>query len=182
MLTTNTNNLTVMTPSGLAVELTITEVYGNAQITHAAIPARGLSGGGSIFCPAAKGAPSGVTHCFRLDKVMIGFGADQAALILDALASKQADIDATPERQAQRLRDTRAGLVSDLNAALDEAMATRDRAWERGDERGGVTANRHDAAAEIHRTNLALFDAERPEVLAEIKTAKTMTADQILGL
>lgn len=186
---TTPRNLTLTTPSGLSVFLRVGEYCGTAGVSYAEIPARGIKGIAMCFGPDAQTLPGGIriTHSFRINvpggrPIPVGLAGDQALQVEAAIRELQAEIDAQPERQAQRLRAERSRVSLDLHAALAAAEDTRARAWERGDEQGGVTVNRYDLDAERARGALDTFDAEHPEIIAAIRAERALTADQILGM
>ena len=101
----------------------------------------------------------------------LGITDDEAAIIRAAVETAQAEIDATPEARAWKLRDQRQKLVEAVIGWDDEAQGASDDAWERGDEAGAFVGPRvTEAKAEAQKARAALkqFDAEHPEVKAAI--------------
>jgi len=76
-------------------------------------------------------------------------------------------------QQPRDPRDERRDLGNRIAGLRDEIAHRQERAWERGDERGGVTPDAElSAKLEEAEGALAEFDAAHPEVLEEIAAEK----------
>ena len=83
---------------------------------------------------------------------------------------------ATPKTMS--LEEQRQEIVIRIAAARDAAQAARTAAWEREDDRGGVSRNAHDTDAATAEAELAAFDAAHPEIKASIDVERVARADR----
>lgn len=112
----------------------------------------------------------------------VGFVAEEAATIGEALARAVAAWEATPERQIARLIGERHTLFLIHEGLLDQEQERRERAWDDGDEEGAFRTSRG-VEARIAAAARALgdFDAAHPEVLAELARRRQQKLDSFLA-
>lgn len=175
-MTTETIHTT--TPSGKPIILSANIYLNKADLVSAELPTLGIKGGAGCFgrMPLAK---DGACYSFRLfgktDR-MIGLTEAEGRRVEACLAALQSTHDASRDGAAAILRRRRQEIVDRLAAARELGTEGRSRAWESGDEQGGVTANRHDGEANRIAMELEAFDLEHPEIIAEIRQQKSADA------
>jgi len=160
--------LETKTPSGKPVEIRISTYCGMASLSA---KVAGKRFDGQLI--AKRGLPGGATHCIG----QVCLSAEEAARVAEAVAAYEV---ADPEIAAARLRSQREAIVSRIAAAREAAEHAREQAWERADDRGGVSENEYDARAKAAHIDLAAFDAEHPEVVARVEAEKKAAVERNL--
>lgn len=162
--------MTLTTPTGKKVEIRISTHLGRA-IATAFVGGKYIYAGTNVTERA--GLPAGGTHCFG----PIVFDEQNAAALQAAIDSHAAQ---DPTVIEMTLREQRRLLATDVAAYADAGDNHRSRAWERGDERGGVSENEWDAKASAARQALRDFDAAHPEIIAAIDAERQRAADEAM--
>jgi hypothetical protein len=80
------------------------------------------------------------------------------------------------ESATERLRRERRELVSDIQAAIEDQADAFERAHAREDVLAWNIKASHEPKIEAARTALAAFDAEHPEIIAQIRAEKSESA------
>lgn len=160
--------LQTKTPSGKPVEIRI-----STYCEHVALSAK--VGGKRFYGQliAKRGLPSGATHAIG----PVCLAAEEAARVAEAVAAYEA---ADPEIAAAKLRAERDAIVGRIAGAREAAEHAREQAWERADDRAGVSENEYDARAKAAHIDLAAFDAAHPEVAAAIEAEKKAAVERNL--
>ena len=86
--------------------------------------------------------------------------------------------DLAPAPKPMSLEEQRQSIVDRIIAAREAAHDARVAAWEREDDRGGVSRNTHDTEASDAEAELAAFDAAHPEIKASIDVERADRADR----
>ena len=159
------------TPGGAAYTITACDYCGNLLV-EVEVPGR-------LRPTSTRG---------RIKDGKLHFGGGQLTLRPEDVAAVEAAIaaareahEATPEAQAAVLRERRANLVLAIQSARKEIEGRKAAAWARGDERRGVTDD-PDWTSKLREREEALaeFDAEHPEVRAEVEAERARRADEAM--
>lgn len=122
-----------------------------------------------------QGEHGEVTYYVASLKNPVGVYAHEAEILMAAMAEASAN---NPEHEARRLRDQRERLVREINGIRSDARADIRGAWDYEGDIGA--AYRAEAEAEKRASaleaELAEFDAQHPEVLAEIEAERAASA------
>lgn len=141
--------------------------------THAAM--------GSVLAlePKLKARLPGITH-YIPGTAPIALRAEEAQILLAAIAAgEQADLE-TPEAQIERLRTERRERVGDIQAAIEEQADAFEAAHTREDVLAWQIKARHEPAIAAARAALAAFDAAHPDIIAAIRAEQEERAERFL--
>lgn len=162
-------DLTIHTPSGIAIEIELMDYLPGTPRVVAAVPSKGLRG--EVIGPAPLREPqNGATHYIRVGKAAVGLNAVGVQQLADAVAAYKAAWRETGEGRKAALRAERERLALDVSGARAGLEGAGERAWERGSAEGWAAA-RSEAEAKLEATLAALqaWDEAHPEVVAEIE-------------
>lgn len=104
-------------------------------------------------------------------KASLAIDPETALKVLEAVAREQAEYDATPERAMEILIEKRTNIICSINSYMRCGQDAEDRGYESSDGTGrwARAGKPYYAKADESREELAKFDAEHPEVVAEIE-------------
>lgn len=171
--------ISIQTPSGTAVEITLTQgpaYFAGAPYLDWAIPTKGITARATAVC--ALSTPQKGSTYYLDGKPALGLDSKNAQLVIDAIAAYKAQ---SPIAQQAALRAEREDIGYEIAGALDRMADARERAFNSDTGAGWAQAKAYEQQAEAARTKLAAFDVEHPEIIATLKTEKDQRTAQFLA-
>lgn len=129
--------------------------------------------------PQVKAQLPGFTH-YVLGKSPIALKADEAQILLAAIAAGERADRETPEAQIERLRTERRQLVGDVQSAIEEQADAYEAAHAREDVLAERIQASHEPAIATARAAVQAFDAEHPEIVAAIRAEQQERTERFL--
>lgn len=172
--------VTRMTKAGQTLEIGVKRYLRGSWIAIATLDGKYAARGSVLDLePNVKAQLPGFTH-YVLGKAPIAIKADEAEILLAAIAAGEQSDRETPEAQIERLRTERRQLVGDVQAAIEEQSDAYESAHARQDVMAEQIKARHEPAIAAARAAVRAFDAAHPEITAAIRAEQQERTERSL--